>query len=543
MKKIIIFVLAMRLTAVANAQYEPQWQLGFPEYENLNIKTSTTFEDGYAMLGSFTDTITVEGITLCSRGGTDVLLMHLDTLGMVRRIISFGNENDDIPSAMFNRNDTLYICGQTATDSLNELFIYSFDVLFRQLSDLVLLFDGKIQTDILRVWSDKLLIGGSMKGAIMIGSQFVVNNYNEHAFFIELSPEGELMSSCLTSGNGLHRLHSLVAEDNSDYVLMLNVGKGTLEMPNSSLLSFNGNGVVAVRYDSVWNMKSRCVFDCTGFVEATDMIGNETGYVMGLNYNGTLTFDEWTFSSQGSFSSLLIQFDMEGNPIWISEIGSDDYCRLLDIESDGETIICTGYHYGQLEVESEILSETIERNTFLLAFDNEGRLSWHIDVDGIDADMGQNIVCEHNSVMLNGICQTTASKSTSGIVPTNNRNSTFAHKYALKPKDDKDMYDDLMTLENNSSSFVANLKNDNTSDGGFVIEVYPNPVKSVLHWNTNRTNRWVLELYDVKGVLLAQKCYDGLSDGYFDLSSCKAGVYIIRLSSAEGSGQRVIIKD
>jgi len=217
--------------------------------------------------------------------------------------------------------------------------------------------------------------------------------------------------------------------------------------------------------------------------------------------------------------------------------------RLLDIESDGETIICTGYHYGQLEVESEILSETIERNTFLLAFDNEGRLSWHIDVEGVGADMGQNIVCEHNSVMLNGICQTTASKSTSGIVPTNNRNSTFAHKYALKPKDDEDMYDDLMTLENNTSSFVTNLKNDNTSDGDFVIEVYPNPVKSVLHWNTNRANRWVLELYDVKGVLLAQKCYDGLSDGYFDLSSCKAGVYIIRLSSAEGSGQCVIIKD
>jgi hypothetical protein len=544
MKRIILFFLFVLSTVTAKAQFEPQWQLVFPEYEDFNITATTAFADGYVLLGSFADTIRVGGITMCSHGKHDVILLHLDTLGVVRNAISIGKEGDDRVSAFFNLNDTLYICGQTTLDGLNKFFIYSYDVSFNQLSDLTFPFEGKLQMDLLKVEHDKLLLGGSMKGTVTIGSQSVINKSDEHAFFIELSQEGELVSSWLTFGSGLHRLYSFVHKGNGDYVLMLNAGKGTLDMPDTPSLAFKGNGVVVANYDSGWNNKKCSVFDCTGFVEATDLVDNGQGCVIGLNYNGTLILGEQTFSSPGSFSSLLIQFDLEGRPIWYSEIGSDDYCRLLNVETNDETIVCTGYHYGKLMVEDEVLEETIDRNTFLVAFDNEGRFSWHIDIEGIDADMGRSLVYDHNSVMLNGICQSATTKNTSGIATVNNKNSTFAHKYILKTDNEKDITDEDSSIkENDNLSDITNQANNSILEDNLLIDVFPNPVKNVLHWSTNQPSDWMLELFDAKGVLLTQKCYNNRQEGYLDLSSCPAGLYIIRISSSEKQGHRVIIKN
>ncbi len=544
MRRITLFLLAVFSAFVAKAQYEPQWQLSLPELENLNIITSKSFADGYALLGCFADTVSVGGVTINSQGGTDVLLLHLDTLGTVRRVLSIGDEYNNTASNLFNHNDTLFVCGQTASDSLNALFVYSFDVSFNQLSNLVLPFNGKIQTDILRVESGKILLGGSMKGSITTGSQSIVNDSGEQAFLIELSGGGDLVSSWQASGNGSHRLNSIVTKNNGDFVLLINTGKGTLEMPNESSLSFNGDGVVAVIYDSTWNTKSRCVFGCTGFVEAIDMIDNELGCVIGLNYNGTLTIGNQTFSSLGSLVSLLIQLDMEGNPIWINEIESDDYSRLLDIETEEGTIFCTGYYYGKLIVGEEIFGETIERNMFLLAFDNEGHSLWHIDMEGIgDNDMGQNIVCKHNTIMLNGASQTTKESNATGIVPANNKMSTFAQKLKLKKEDEEDMVEESMEEKIEMCDGIINQLSDHLSDNNLVFLVYPNPVKSMLHWCTNQFNSWMLNVYDAKGVLLAQKYYDNCTEGYLDFSICKSGIYIITLSSTEKSWQRVIIKD
>lgn len=536
-----MFVLSI---VTAKAQFEPQWQLVFPEYENFNITATTAFADGYVLLGSFADTIRVGGITMCSHGERDVILLYLDTLGVVQNAISVGKEGDDKASAFCNLNDTLYICGQTTLNGSNKFFIYSYDVSFNQLSDLTFPFEGKLQMDLLKVEHDKLLLGGSMKGIVTIGSQSVMNKSDEHAFFIELSHDGELVSSWLTSGTGLHRLYSFVHKGNGDYVLMLNVGKGTLDIPNTPSLTFKGNGVVVANYDSGWNYKKCSVFDCTGFVEATDLIDNGQGCVIGLNYNGTLTFGEQTFSSPGSFSSLLIQLDLEGRPMWYNEIGSDDYCRLLNVETNDETIVCTGYHYGKLLVEDEVLEEMVDRNTFLVAFDKEGRFSWHIDIEGVDADMGRSLIYDHNSVMLNGICQSTTTKNISGIVPANSKNSTFAHKYILKTDNEEDITDEDSSInETDHLSDIGNQTNNSIFEDSLLIDVFPNPVKNVLHWSTNQPSAWELELFDAKGVLLTRKCYNNRQEGYLDLSSCTAGLYIIKLSSSEKSGHRIIIKN
>ena len=543
MKRIILFVLVVFSTNIVKAQYESQWQLGFPEQEDFSIITTTRFSGGYALLGTFSDTVRIGDITLCSRGGKDVLLMQLDTLGVIENAISFGNKYEDVASSIFCHNDTLFVCGQTVTDSLREFFIYSFDESFHQLSNLAIPFQGKIQTDLLKVVSGNLLLGGSMKGIIMLCGRPIVNEHSEHAFFIELSDTGDLLSSWQTSGSGLHRLHSFISNDNGDIILLLNTGKGTLDMPNASPLILNNNGVVMARYDSNWNMKSCFVINCTGYIEATEIMGNETGYILGLNYNGIMSLDKRSFSSQNTLSSLLIQFDLENNPMWFTEIKSDDHCRLQDIDISAETIVCTGYYYGKLLVENEVLGQTMEKNTFLMAFDNEGHLSWSIDVDGIGTNIGQNLVCDYNSVMLNGTNQITNSKNTAGIVLANNKNETYVNKYVIKNKDDEDKKEDTAAIAKKTFDMVTDQDFNNSSDNSFVIEVYPNPVKNVLHWNTSISDNWLLELIDIKGVLLAQKKYDEQSEGYLDLSSCKPGIYIIRLSSIDNSGYHIIVKN
>ena len=92
-------------------------------------------------------------------------------------------------------------------------------------------------------------------------------------------------------------------------------------------------------------------------------------------------------------------------------------------------------------------------------------------------------------------------------------------------------------------SDITNHTNDIILEDNLLIDVFPNPVKNVLHWSTNQPSAWELELFDAKGVLMARKCYNNRQEGYLDLSSCTAGVYIIRLSSSKKSGHRIIIKN
>ena len=79
------------------------------------------------------------------------------------------------------------------------------------------------------------------------------------------------------------------------------------------------------------------------------------------------------------------------------------------------------------------------------------------------------------------------------------------------------------------------------------FKVYPNPVSGELfiQANSNTTEAYSLEMYSVKGELVATECVDSGSNLHrIDTSSLRNGIYIVRLISDSGKyDEKVIVKE
>lgn len=76
------------------------------------------------------------------------------------------------------------------------------------------------------------------------------------------------------------------------------------------------------------------------------------------------------------------------------------------------------------------------------------------------------------------------------------------------------------------------------------IKVYPNPVsgKLFIQPTSNIDEGFSLEMYSVKGELVKTECLEGGSNLHrIDVSSLKSGVYVLRLTSASGKYDEVVI--
>ena len=402
MKNTAILVLAALSALRLSAQPEPQWSRTLPKSSALATITVVAFADGYAFAGTFTDTVSLAGHVLRSKGGRDVFVLHVNKDGQTLKAVSFGGPGDDTPSCMAASDSVLYVCGKSECSAGNALFIRSIGPDFRPLSHVEFPYSGKMNADVIAKMPGSLALGGSLKGRMALGDKVVQSGDSEHAFLALLTETLESRSVWTSEGSGKHRLHSLVSDGSDGIVLALNVADGTLEIPGAPTLLLEGEGIVLAGIDGELSPKWVNTLLCDGYVEASDMASHGDGFVVCANFNGTLATQDSVLASRCGLSSLVIRYGQSGNLDWMARVDSDEYCRSLDVDTSGGLVLCTGYHFGDLSVQGDILQKSPTRETFLLAFDDHGQLQWHINVEQREPCGGRRMACDSISLLLCG---------------------------------------------------------------------------------------------------------------------------------------------
>lgn len=518
MKRTIGLITAFLFCFTAKAQYEQQWSLAFPWNESLNIVSCVSYGEGYALMGSFSDTLVLGKDTLYSNGMEDVFLSLLSAEGVITKTVSFGDVGDDIPTSMCNDDGRLFLVGCSYVGIKHALFVRSFDGLALSDQPLVFPFKGLLHPDFIETDGYNILFGGSLKGLLSMGAQTLVSEKEERTFFVTLSKDGDLLSARVVLGSCPNRTHSFVLENDRTRVILMNTGVGSIILSDTTSFSMEDNGVMILKTDSEWNPKWIQKTTGSGFIEATSISADTIGYSVAINYNKEISLAGNSISSDGCLSSLLIHYDKAGIIQWIRKIDSDEHCRIMNVDAFDGIVICTGFYYGNLWID-DINYYSKEKSSFLAAFDFQGNLVWHLGVENENPNAGYLVVCDTNSVLLNGSVVSPESVAyTNKYTIGNNKDSLLINSMPVRGVCENT----AMVIENKQElSFLSE------------VEIFPIPVRSTLYWNSTHADDWCIELLDVKGTVLQKSLVGNASFGFIDVSRLTPGFYVLSISSTE----------
>ena len=214
-------------------------------------------------------------------------------------------------------------------------------------------------------------------------------------------------------------------------------------------------------------------------------------------------------------NTLLVHYDRGGHVEWIREIGSDEHCRIMNVDALGNQIFCTGYYYKNLIIQGDTFCQSTEKSSFLMSLDLDGELVWFADIDHTGPDAGYGVVCDTNSVLLNGAL-------------TDLESVAYTNKYIVNNREN-------YTLDTLLYEVFQEAVFELVEENSLKSTVFPNPVRSTLFWTTEKENDWCLQLFDEKGIILQNTTVKSSSSGNIDVSQLSPGLYFLFIASPENS--------
>ena len=525
MRKRLLILLTTFVSLCVQAQYEQQWGFQFPENGSFETATALDIGNGYVLTGSFVGDVSLGKDTLHSNGGKDVFILQMDAEGIILNATSFGVGGDDFATDMAYLEGNLFLLGHSLNHNERSLFIVGLD------EDLVVVkerrfpFSGSTHLDFLLTNDDRIVIGGSLKGVLQTGLCSIGDDQKERAFCIVLSVEGEVLDTWIAEGTSPSCLHAIVPDHKGGCVLVLNTSGGALSLRDTSVM-VKDHAVVLMDLDTLWNPVWIHTVVSDSFVEATSVSVDSIGLSVAINYSDTLVLEQDTYIPSGGLSSLLLNYDWNGNKDQVFELRSDEYCRLLDVCCQDNRYFGTGYYYGTLSAEEEVLGSSAVRNTFLVELDMEGKVVWHTDVGRADPNAGCKMICGTGSLLLTGLVK-------------NHSSTTYVDRFSTQETEGREKDDPAGNNLSDKSLVEAVVEATAQSDP--TLKLSPNPVCSTLFWSTNTYKEWNIELFDGQGRCLMKTTAKNRS-GQIDLSPFSPGFYTLRFSTSNMFYSQGIIK-
>lgn len=518
MKRLFLLTITILYGLHTEAQYAQQWGLEFPWNTSLNIVSAKAFDGGYTMAGSFSDTLVLGNSTLYSNGMEDVFLLTMDSKGKITSTFSFGGVGNDTPADIVCNNGKIFLVGNSVMGRNGFVFMHSLSTDSLCEFHMSFPYEGILSLDFINVYENTIIIGGSLKGNLTIDTLSFTSDKTESAFIATLSENGKILSGWMARGTCPNRARALVFEGDGGCVLLLNTGKGQLAFSDTLSLAMENVGSAIARFDSDRNLTWIQKVQGDGFVETTSMAADTTGYTLAVNFTGKVSAGENIFCSDGKMNALLMHYSRDGLVEWTCGIGSNEHCRIMNVDTFGNRVFCTGYYYRNLIVQGDTVCQSENKSSFLMSFDLDGELLWLANADPMNSTAGYRVVCDTNSVLLNGSA-------------TKRESAAYVNKYIID-SDRESLGPDTSVFEGHNM-VVATLvekKHDNT---GRSSVVFPNPTRSNLYWTSGQENDWALQLFDEKGTVLYKTTVKDTSSGHIDVSHLSQGLYFLLISSTE----------
>lgn len=465
-----------------------QWDktIGGDDFDLL-YSLQQTSDGGYILGGNSRSNISGEK-TENSKGLDDYWVVKLDSMGNVQWDKTIGGSGTDDLTSLQQISDGGYILGGYSYSGKsgdktenNRGAIYSSDYWVVKLDSL-----GNIQWD--------KTIGGSLGDRLSALQQTTDGGYILGGYsYSNRSGEKTENNRCGCANN----------PEKNDYWLV----------------KLNSSG--QIEWDKTIGGSNDEKFYDKSLVQTTD-----GGFILGGFSNSNIS-GEKTQNSRGDDDYWIVKLDGVGNMQWDKTIGGSDFDALSSLQqtSDG------GYILGGPS-SSNISGEKTENNKggydyWVVKLDNLGKIQWDKTIGGNLSDELSNIkeIGKYHYV-LGGFSYSGKSADKTQW----NRGYIDAPDYWLVEL----VYRKSGSLEITSDQDAYSLKAPATNNKSFLI--YPNPVKDILHIQTN--GKAIFTLTNQSGKILLTKTIN--NKGEINVANLAAGLYYLK-NSATGVVQKVII--
>lgn len=393
MKKIFLFVILQGLIQISVGQ-AAQWAKNIPA-DIVSINEDQF--DNVFWAANFDTTITIEGITYVSNGGSDILLGKINSEGRiiwVKQISSTGI--DSVSSMAFHHSGSLWITGtytgilQTDNQSITslgakDLMIIEIDAATGKTKKAVS--GGGTGTDIgTHVFvnpNNEVTLIGSISASFQMGNTTIIGKGGIDAIIIRLNQQLQVIWSTSISGPGNETITAAYLNPNDNLFIggsfdnTHNYCGSTpivVSPPTHYLLRLNSGGQL------LWYHVSDFIGEYKGIVQDQGMLIYVTG-----NISSAYTCNNGTFfPNTTSEDIMLLKLGGNGQFFWIKKWGSIGRDSVSDISiTQDNQLILSGEYTNTIQFGSLALNAGTNRRNFFCLLDTSGNASYVNSTAGI----------------------------------------------------------------------------------------------------------------------------------------------------------------
>lgn len=501
-----LFFLVFGLNA--NAQSPSiEWQkcFGGTGHDNGNSIKKTS-DGGFIIAGS---TTSVNGDVTLNKGGTDVWIIKINSIGTIEWQKTFGGSGNDRAESIVQTSDGDYVfAGSTNSNNGDvsgnqgsaDFWVVKID------SEGILLWQKTFGSwELERAYDIQQTTDG---GFIVTGSEgsFASGGGLDDYLVVKLNGIGEMQWYVSFGGFGYDYGKSIIQTSDGGYIVAGYAMSGGIIVGNHGdydfwIVKLSNTGVVQ------WQ---RSFGGSQGDVANNIIQTNDNGYIV-AGYTNSIDGD--ITSAYGSGDVWVVKIDSTGNLTWQKNYGGigSDYCSQISQTIDGGYLLF-GYTNS---TNGDVTSTNGSYDYWLVKIDSIGTLQWQKTIGGSLNDTGYSfeIINDENYIVVG------STQSNNGDVFGNHGgNDIFVVKLSSE---------DLILFDNNTVS-------------GF--ELYPNPAKDILNFEVkNEIGVKSVSVYNTLGqIVIAITNVDNLKS--IDVSSLTAGSYFVKVYTDKGSSSSKFIK-
>ncbi len=348
------------LLAKYNSNGIKTWQKSFGGSDHdIGNSISVDAAGNSYVTGAFNERIGLNGDTLTSWTGTDILTAKFDANGNPQWMRQIASRSGAEGIAIVHDNaGNSYVAssfhGDLAFD-IDEAKLSNDSLTFNNTVYIAPFNDRIIGDDTISVFNDTLVFNGDTAS-------------------ITSNAEFRLYSNLITSNGGLDILLSKY-NDNGDLLWNKNIGGSKPDVLENMILGENGELYV-------------------------------TGY-----FNEQTQLGDIKLTGSGDNDVFIAQLDEDGNVLWAKSAGGDFDEASLDIAADASgNLYITGHFFGQANFGNEAIVSTGNNDIFIAKYNADGSFAWTKKAGGIGDDSGRGIgVDKDGNVYITGVFEDTAS--------------------------------------------------------------------------------------------------------------------------------------
>ncbi len=130
----------------------------------------------------------------------------------------------------------------------------------------------------------------------------------------------------------------------------------------------------------------------------------DDNYIIVGYFTNSVTFDNITLTTNGSYDMFVIKINSSGKCIWVKQVGNIEYDTGIGLSVKDNYAIITGQASGTLYFDNIILNCNSTGDTYIAKIDNSGNWIWATSVETDSYNVGYIVeICFDESIIVSGI--------------------------------------------------------------------------------------------------------------------------------------------